>query len=479
MSILDTFNQLREEKQSLETLASLPQTLIMNMVQRKEIPQEDLPMIMAKKAEMAQTNANMKAAQAQQQQGPAGTIMEQLLAKNAAEEAARSQPAPQELTDVGIASNPVPEMRMAGGGIVAFSGTDGSYVSGKSWNEMTQEEKDAYIASNPALQRSMGISQGIKNFFAPLAEGKNWDPIRKTHEIVNDVVMKPWQRFISEPANIQADKFRGDKPYSYQATPEDKAKAKEVAILKEIKDKGLQTADQPGDYDMYDPKKVVRPAAPAANPNAPAAANPAKPSIQEEQKGIFDEYKKLFEEDKEAAAAARNEAKWQRIMEAGLNMMGGESPYAFTNIGKGAATAARGYAEDVKGFRAEDRERKKQLAALGIKEKEMGLEGRKLDITAKHYDDWFKAKSAELGELKGQRVDSKIADMAKGLYATDVNAYKNQIGRELNDEELNKLFANAYNRAQMILGSGSGKGTGVQVPTTNVLGYDPATRTFK
>lgn len=474
MSILDTFNQLRDEKQSLETLASLPQTLIMNMVQRKEIPQEDLPMIMAKKAEMAQTTANMKAAQAQQQQGQPGTIMEQLLAKNAAEEAARSQPAPQELTDVGIASNPVPEMRMASGGIVAFSGTDGSYVSGKAWEDMTEEERAAAIAANPALARSRNMVQGVKNFFAPLAEGKNWDPVRKTHEIVNNVVMKPWQRFITEPANIQADKFRGDKPYSYEATPEDKFKAREATILKQTKDRGLQTADQPGDYDMYDPKKVVRPpvakddkAAPAANPNA----QPPKPSIEEQQRGIFDEYKKLYAEDKEAAATARNEAKWQRIMEAGLNMMGGESPYAFTNIGKGAATAARGYAEDVKGFRAEDRERKKQLAALGIKEKEMGLEGRKLDITEQRFKEMSDIERQKLNVLRQSNLDQKMAEQVERNFATLMTEYRNNLDK--GDITVPDLYRMAQENVA------STRGLKTTAPAAKVPVYDPNSRTFK
>ena len=139
MSILDAFKQVRDQDKSLDSLASLPQTLIMNMVQRKEIPETDLAMIMAKKAEMAQTSANLKAAQAQQQQGQAGTIMEQLMAKNAAADAARAQPAIQEQTDVGIASNPIPEMRMAGGGIVAFSGEEGSYVDIEKQQKEDQE----------------------------------------------------------------------------------------------------------------------------------------------------------------------------------------------------------------------------------------------------------------------------------------------------------------------------------------------------
>ena len=49
---------------------------------------------------------------------------------------------------------------------------------------------------------------------------------------------------------------------------------------------------------------------------------------------------------------------WLRALEAGLGTMAGESPYAFVNIGKGAQTAAKGFAEDVK------ERRKQQLAYM-------------------------------------------------------------------------------------------------------------------
>lgn len=56
--------------------------------------------------------------------------------------------------------------------------------------------------------------------------------------------------------------------------------------------------------------------------------------------------------------AEKSEARWMRALEAGLGIMGGESPYAFTNIGKGTQAAAKGYAEDVK------EQRKAEMAAL-------------------------------------------------------------------------------------------------------------------
>ena len=39
---------------------------------------------------------------------------------------------------------------------------------------------------------------------------------------------------------------------------------------------------------------------------------------------------------------------WMRALEAGLGIMGGTSPYALANIGKGAEAAVKGYGEDVK-----------------------------------------------------------------------------------------------------------------------------------
>lgn len=44
--------------------------------------------------------------------------------------------------------------------------------------------------------------------------------------------------------------------------------------------------------------------------------------------------------------------KYMRLLEAGLGIMGGESPYAFTNIGKGAQAALKGYGEDLAAQRA-------------------------------------------------------------------------------------------------------------------------------
>lgn len=454
MSILDTFNQLRDDKQSLETLASLPQTLIMNMVQRKEIPQENLAMIMAKKAEMAQTTANMKAAQAQQQQGQAGTIMEQLMAQNAAEEATRSEVAPSELTDVGIASNPVPEMRMAGGGIVAFAKGD-----------LVEDETNAEIEA--LLDPDYARKKRQSDAWASLSNSK-----------------KP---YLAEDFRKDA-KSVIDPVKNFFTAPFDKANAaneEKMAIAKLVKDKNIspveaiamhrakniQTTDSPEDYDMYNPKKVVRPLAPTDNLNAQTANRisptraKATPTVQEEQKSIFDEYKKLYAEDKEATKAARNDAKNMRMLEAGLEILGGDSPYAGVNIGKGAARATKGYAEDVKGLRAEERDRNKQLAALGIKEKEFGLESRKLDITDQRYKEMSNLERQKIGILAQNNIDDKMAAQVEKNFATLMSEYKGSIDRG------ETTVSDLYRMAQENVASTRGLKTGTPAPTNTGLSY--------
>ena len=134
MSILSA---IKQQSGSIEDLAKLPQTMIMQMAQKKQILPEMVPVILAKKAEMIDLNLKSKAMQTQPQ---TQSVMEQIMSQNAQadnpQEMGMTPPAmqvpmqppmqqpqqqPQGAADVGIASNPVPPMQMAGGGIIAFA----------------------------------------------------------------------------------------------------------------------------------------------------------------------------------------------------------------------------------------------------------------------------------------------------------------------------------------------------------------------
>jgi len=125
MSIIDAINRNTREKKDIKELAKLPQVLIMQMGQRKDLSQEEVAMVISAKADMIDQAA--KQAALAQGGGQMPSVMEQDMMKIAQDEnpAPQMQPqmmaqAPQLPEDVGIAQNPVPPMQMAGGGIIAF-----------------------------------------------------------------------------------------------------------------------------------------------------------------------------------------------------------------------------------------------------------------------------------------------------------------------------------------------------------------------
>jgi hypothetical protein len=177
MSILSA---IKQQSNSINDLAKLPQTMIMQMAQRKEIVPEMVPVILAKKAEMIDRFAKAKAAEGGT---PQQSIMEQVMAQNAQAEnpqtmgqmpppmpqqnqMAQRPPMPQQPqgpADVGIATNPVPPMQMAGGGIIAFA--SGSQVKAdprqdfktmleeKLRQDLTGPEVDPYAGSRALAQQ--------------------------------------------------------------------------------------------------------------------------------------------------------------------------------------------------------------------------------------------------------------------------------------------------------------------------------------
>jgi len=326
MSILDALKTFKQERESIDDVAALPQALIMQMAQKGQIPKTDLPMILARKAEIAQTQAQMNALRQQQTQGAQPTLMEKMIAANAQQEA------PQELTDVGIASNPVPEMRMAGGGIVAFE--NGGGVSDR-WKALGNDSTPYYAED---------FRRDAAAFFDPVVG------------------------FLTNREGRQR-----------QAARE----------FKRAQD--MQTADQPVDYPMYKPRPVAKAA--LADPtmgettmggttktNPPLKANNKLP-ISKAPADPYAELKELFKEQATERATARKEARDMSLLETGLAMIGGESPYAGVNIGKAGAQGAKGYSEKLTGLRKEERERARDYADViksqadyGQKERTIGIQ---------------------------------------------------------------------------------------------------------
>jgi hypothetical protein len=440
MSIL---NALKTQTNSIDELAALPQAMIMQMAQKGQIREDMLAPILSRKAEMAEAVARTRALQSQGSQQP--TLMEKMIAANAQQEA------PQEMTDVGIASNPVPEMRMAGGGIIAFN-------KGDLVEEMSAEE---YLkATNPEeyarQKRQSSAWAGLASSKTPyLAEDFRRDVV----DPIKGFFTAPFDRAKAEQAKkAEIARLMRDKNLS----------ATDAAAFQSAKN--IQTADQPGDYPMPSarPKVVAKtdttPVAKTEGRNAPAAQEQAAAPKQK----LLGDYEKLLMDEREAAKGAREEAKYMRLMEAGLNIMGGTSPYAFANIGKGAAEAAKGYASDVKGLREEERDRIKQLASIGAKREELGLKEREIGAMEKYRSDWARLEEQKINMLRQQNIDAKISGDVEKNFATLMNFYKADIDKgDINPSDL-------YQQAQRNVGSTRGKDIGGagNLPTANTLSWD-------
>lgn len=180
--------------------------MIMQMAQKKQILPEMVPAILAKKAEMIDLNLK---AQAMQTQPQTQSVMEQIMAQNAQadnpQEMGRMPPAmqvpmqppiqpqpPQGPEDVGIASNPIPPMQMAGGGIIAFA--SGAQVKSdprqdfkamleeKLRQDLTGTEVDPYAGSKALAdqykeemrnRKGQDMNMAIANIGAGMAAGES------------------------------------------------------------------------------------------------------------------------------------------------------------------------------------------------------------------------------------------------------------------------------------------------------------------
>ena len=125
------------------------------------------------------------------------------------------------------------------------------------------------------------------------------------------------------------------------------------------------------------------------------------------------------------AKGDRKEAANMRLLEAGLNILGGTSPYAFENIGKGASKALAGFADDLKDIKKQTRElekaRKEVLAA-----EQMAARSDSASVSARldRSRDKVEAKEAALRDAKveAKKTLVEIGFKERNLAATEMSA---------------------------------------------------------
>lgn len=154
--------------------------------------------------------------------------------------------------------------------------------------------------------------------------------------------------------------------------------------------------------------------------------------------------------------------KYMRLLQAGLGIMGGESPYAFSNIGKGSQEALKGYAEDVASQRAQkmlDLKTAAESAKTRRSEELQDIQG-----GSKLYESYL---DRELREkiAKDSQLGAKYADNYLAMKRTMGDKRPDEVIR---DEGYNMFFekygfasGRAATQAQIAAGSQAVQGAGI------------------
>lgn len=401
-----------------EQLKDVPQA---KLVQYAQDPAGVVPQFLA----LAEIQRRKKLEAMNPAQPPQSTVAQDIMAQAMQPPAGIGMPMPR--TGVAALPSNMGEQSFAGGGIVAFAGDEDSLVKeDKNWFERL---RDSFYSPSEV-------------YLSDIMRGKKATPPEGPPLSAANIEAMRQGKAPMTPTKEQQDEFAREK-----ARMESTSNANKRAIAA-------------GELDVKPKKDTPPPANKGEKVLAPAAES------KDPQKKLFEEYEKMLMAQGEDAKKAREEAKYMRILEAGLGIMGGTSPYAMANIGAGATGALKGYAQDLAGMRKEERERAKELAGIGAKREEFAIDREKLAMMERRYKEMADLERQKIGAMYGGREDEKFITQVNRVYQTDMSAIKNQLGRELTDEELNNIYRNAYNRVASVAGKGSMAGTPAAASTT-------------
>lgn len=189
---------------------------------------------------------------------------------------------------------------------------------------------------------------------------------------------------------------------------------------------------------------------------------------EETKSDIFKRYEDALLQQAAEAKADRETNMYMRLLQAGLGIMGGTSPYAATNVAQGAQPAAQGVMQDLATERKEDRERAKELLGLGLKREELGMEARKLAAIEKlygahgrYYDAAAKAsgiKAANVGSSSAAGLSKTQLSVAEKLFK---GLRANMANRNIPDDQ---LWGQALGMAKMQSPDAGGSVAGTWTP---------------
>jgi len=339
---------LKLQEGPIDALALLPQQQILALAQQKRIPADMVSIILNEKAQMEQQAANM---QAMQQPMPP-SVVEQAMAINAQAEAPPPQMPPM---DAGVAALPVDDSmyNMAGGGIVAFAGPDGSFVQ--------DDDMETRRLRETLRRKYAGIASPLGAFASvPASEIVGFQENRRTI-----------QNLLGALPSLNKEQLQ----YMLANTPDiTKVSSASPAVTSRNIDLSRDFKDTDTGVDLPQVKQPTAPTAASTKASGiaaiPKSAAPAKKEEAPEdffarrnrmlsELGVRDtdaEDLMELEAKKAKLAGDREQAGYLALLEAGLGVMGGSSPYALQNIGAGAKGAVSSYGKSLREIKEDEKE---------------------------------------------------------------------------------------------------------------------------
>lgn len=366
-----------------------------------------------------------------------------------------------DLMEAGVAAMPAPNMEQmdgyAGGGIVAFQpggavgaplqstrvpGAGPTFAS--AFPDVAAAEKAAAeavkasggrISFTAALKRFLGPAYGIYEMARFHKTGMDYDTgmgfgTPEEQMTVGTIMQSPRERVVDRVIAAKPVGQRAEQPSNAPAAPETAVSAAPQNVLPPADESGIASLNQQISALR---KRLTKPTLEGSAAEVEEMYKKAGVSTDP-----FAEYKKSLAEEKTQTAADRREAGWMRALEAGLGIMGGESPYAFANIGKGAQAAAKGAMEDIKEFKKLDRERNRALGQIAVAENDLkrGITDKKIS----RYDEAmqrYNAADMKLSELElGINVEKFKLGQTRGLKVDEIAL------KEANDQIQKEMVTN-------------------------------------
>lgn len=309
-----------------------------------------------------------------------------------------------------------------GGEVKGYSGEDGVSLVDADY----QSNKDNYYPeNNPYLARSRAMNEQLKRLGTAFTTPRNYDPISKLVLDPLDALRK-WGQTSKEE---QAERFN---------RASNARKNVSMTDVSEPKVTPKPTAEKPtplkSDLTKNDAKQVstdtsstygIKPTRVTATPEkAPVISDMMDSPARRADQDYADALMRQIEAGREESKAAREENRGLALLQAGLGMMGGTSPYAMANIGAGAMQGVQSYAQGQKGIR--EQERDLMSAQLGLYKYKSAAENAAAErqATAAYRDAVLGQKGEGAENLQSDRAYTRLQQIEKDIASRVINQYK-------------------------------------------------------